>query len=110
MTYAEAAEIGIDNLEHGFFANTELDPDKKPDTCSESGGDYTLEHMTPGESGGESADRDARQSSRRDHLDAAGYGRERARRRDLGGRSAAAAAGGSGGDGTVRPRRLSLQS
>jgi imidazolonepropionase-like amidohydrolase len=48
VTYAEAAELGIDNLEHGFFVNTELDPDKKPDTCSESGGDYTLEHMTPG--------------------------------------------------------------
>ncbi len=48
VTYAEAAEIGIDNLEHGFFANTELDPDKKPDTCSASGGDYTLEHMSPG--------------------------------------------------------------
>jgi imidazolonepropionase-like amidohydrolase len=48
VTYAEAAEIGIDNLEHGFFANTELDPGKKPDTCSASGGDFTLEHMTPG--------------------------------------------------------------
>jgi Amidohydrolase family len=48
VTYREAAEIGIDNLEHGFFANTELDPDKKPDTCSASGGDYMLEHMTPG--------------------------------------------------------------
>jgi imidazolonepropionase-like amidohydrolase len=48
VTYAEAAGIGIDNLEHGFFANTELDPDKRPDTCSSSGGDYTLEHMSPG--------------------------------------------------------------
>lgn len=34
VTYAEATEIGIDNLEHGFLANTELDPDKKPDMCS----------------------------------------------------------------------------
>jgi hypothetical protein len=48
VTYREAAEIGIDNLEHGFFANTEFDPDKKPDTCSASGGDYTLEHMSAG--------------------------------------------------------------
>ncbi len=48
VTYEEAAEIGIDNLEHGFFVNTALDPGKKPDTCSESQGDYTLEHMTPG--------------------------------------------------------------
>jgi hypothetical protein len=48
ITYEEAAEIGIDNLEHGFFVNTSLDPDKKPDTCSASSGDYTLEHMSPG--------------------------------------------------------------
>jgi imidazolonepropionase-like amidohydrolase len=48
ITYPEAAAIGIDNLEHGFFANTELDPEKKPDTCSASGGDYTLEHTSPG--------------------------------------------------------------
>jgi len=47
VTYTEAAEIGIDNLEHGFFANTELDPDKKPDMCTRSGGDYTLEHVVP---------------------------------------------------------------
>jgi imidazolonepropionase-like amidohydrolase len=47
VTYEEATDLGIDNLEHGFFVNTELDPDKRPDTCSESGGDYTLEHMTP---------------------------------------------------------------
>jgi imidazolonepropionase-like amidohydrolase len=48
VTYPEAAEIGIDNLEHGFQTNTELDPDKKPDTCSSSQGDFTLEHMSPG--------------------------------------------------------------
>jgi imidazolonepropionase-like amidohydrolase len=47
VTYPEAAEIGIDSLEHGFAANTQLDPDKKPDTCTESAGDYTLEHMSP---------------------------------------------------------------
>jgi imidazolonepropionase-like amidohydrolase len=49
VTYEEAAEIGIDNLEHGFFVNTASDPDKKPDTCSASAGDSTLEHMTPAE-------------------------------------------------------------
>jgi hypothetical protein len=48
VTYPEAVEIGIDNLEHGFFVNTELDPDKKPDSCSASQGDDTLEHMIPG--------------------------------------------------------------
>src|SRR5262249_47715944 len=47
VTYTEAAEIGIDNLEHGFRANTEMDPGKKPDTCSDSGGDYTQDHMAP---------------------------------------------------------------
>lgn len=48
VSYEEAAEIGIDNLEHGFFANTALDPDKQPDLCSASGGDYTLERTIPG--------------------------------------------------------------
>jgi imidazolonepropionase-like amidohydrolase len=48
VTYDEAVEIGIDNLEHGFMANTALDPGKKPDTCSDGGGDYTLEHMPAG--------------------------------------------------------------
>jgi enamidase len=33
VTYAEAAEIGIDNLEHGFFAATDFVPDKAPDSC-----------------------------------------------------------------------------
>lgn len=45
VTYPEAVELGIDDLEHGFFVNTQLDPDKKPDLCSESAGLYTLEHM-----------------------------------------------------------------
>jgi imidazolonepropionase-like amidohydrolase len=47
VTYEEAIEAGIDNLEHGFSSNTAMDPGKKADTCSDSGGDYTLEHMTP---------------------------------------------------------------
>ena len=49
VTYREAAELGIDNLEHGFFVNTELDADKKPGTCTASGGDETLARLTPGE-------------------------------------------------------------
>jgi imidazolonepropionase-like amidohydrolase len=47
VTYPEAIELGIDDLEHGFYVNTQLDPDKKPDLCSQSAGEYTLEHMTP---------------------------------------------------------------
>ncbi len=46
VTYPEAVEAGIDDLEHGFFVNTQLDPEKKPDQCSDSEGNYTLEHMT----------------------------------------------------------------
>ncbi len=48
VSYPEAVELGIDDLEHGFFVNTQLDPDKKPDMCSDSQGLYTLEHMTSG--------------------------------------------------------------
>jgi len=47
VTYKEAAELGIDDLEHGFFVNTQLDPDKKPDVCSQSAGDETLARMDP---------------------------------------------------------------
>ncbi|HEU4712315.1 MAG TPA: amidohydrolase family protein [Pyrinomonadaceae bacterium] len=31
--YKEAAEIGIDNLEHGLFADSEFVPNKQPDQC-----------------------------------------------------------------------------
>src|SRR5258708_3061545 len=47
VTFKEAAELGIDDLEHGFFVNTQLDPGKKPDVCSDSAGGFTLEHMPP---------------------------------------------------------------
>ena len=33
VTYREAAEIGIDNLEHGLLANSDFVADKKPDVC-----------------------------------------------------------------------------
>ena len=47
VTYREAAQIGIDDLEHGFFVNTEHDPGKSPDKCSESDGLATLYAMDP---------------------------------------------------------------
>ena len=47
VTYAEAAELGIDDLEHGFGVNTQLDPGKKPDECTESDGQETLKAMDP---------------------------------------------------------------
>jgi imidazolonepropionase-like amidohydrolase len=33
VTYSEAVDLGIDNLEHGLFANSEYDPQKQPDQC-----------------------------------------------------------------------------
>ena len=48
VTYPEAVALGIDNLEHGFFVNTQLDPGKKPDQCSDGTGTPTLLKMTPG--------------------------------------------------------------
>ena len=47
VTYPEAAALGIDNLEHGFFVNTQLDPGKKPDECPATGGAPTLQAMAP---------------------------------------------------------------
>jgi enamidase len=37
VTYAEAADLGIDNLEHGFLASTDFVADKQPDTCPGQG-------------------------------------------------------------------------
>src|SRR5580704_15868451 len=34
VKYKEAAEIGIDNLEHGFMECSDFDSTKKPDICS----------------------------------------------------------------------------
>lgn len=33
ITYREAADLGIDNLEHGFFAATDWVTEKRPDEC-----------------------------------------------------------------------------
>ena len=48
VTYPEAAELGIDNLEHGFFVNTQLDSGKVPDVCSKREALETLSKMTAG--------------------------------------------------------------
>ena len=37
VTYSEAADLGIDNLEHGFFASTDFVADKEPDACPGQG-------------------------------------------------------------------------
>jgi imidazolonepropionase-like amidohydrolase len=39
VTFHEAADLGIDDLEHGLFVDTEFMPDKKPDVCPERGED-----------------------------------------------------------------------
>ena len=33
VTYREAVDMGIDNLEHGFFVSTDFVKDKQPDAC-----------------------------------------------------------------------------
>jgi len=48
VTYPEAIALGIDDLEHGFFVNTQLDPGKTPDVCPDSTGDPTIAAMKPG--------------------------------------------------------------
>jgi len=47
VTYPEAAALGIDNLEHGFWVNTQLDPGKQADLCPATTGGPTLLAMTP---------------------------------------------------------------
>jgi enamidase len=41
VTYREAADAGIDDLEHGFFAMNDFVPNKAPDTCVGRGGAAT---------------------------------------------------------------------
>ena len=43
--YKEAAEIGIDNLEHGLLANSEYVPDKQPDRCPGSAVAQSLRNL-----------------------------------------------------------------
>ena len=48
VTYSEAADLGIDNLEHGFLASTDFVADKKPDTCPGQGaGQQTINQLDP---------------------------------------------------------------
>ncbi|HJZ72011.1 MAG TPA: amidohydrolase family protein [Vicinamibacterales bacterium] len=52
VTFAEAADLGIDNLEHGFFPATDFVADKQPDVCpGQARGQQTIaeldEHGAP---------------------------------------------------------------
>jgi enamidase len=46
ITYREAADLGIDNLEHGFFAATDFVADKQPGVCPDAGA-QTLAALDP---------------------------------------------------------------
>ena len=48
VTYSEAADLGIDNLEHSFLAATDFVPDKKADECPGQGrGQQTIAALDP---------------------------------------------------------------
>src|SRR5262249_50486582 len=47
VTYPEAIATGIDNLEHGFFVNTQLAPNKQPDVCPMDATQAFLERAEP---------------------------------------------------------------
>lgn len=48
VTYPEAIELGIDNLEHGFMVNTQLAPGKQPDVCPMDQTAAFVERAEPG--------------------------------------------------------------
>jgi imidazolonepropionase-like amidohydrolase len=48
VTYSEAATLGIDNLEHGFFAATDFVANKTPDVCPGQGlGQQSIVDLDP---------------------------------------------------------------
>ncbi len=47
VTYREAADLGIDNLEHGFLASTDFVADKRPDECPRGGGSQSINATDP---------------------------------------------------------------
>jgi enamidase len=47
VTYAEAAALGIDNLEHGFLASTDFVADKQPDACPSQGREQSIGELDP---------------------------------------------------------------
>src|SRR5262249_19724897 len=48
VTYGEAADLGIDNLEHGFMTSTDFVPEKTPDICpGQTRGQETIDQLDP---------------------------------------------------------------
>ena len=73
VTYPEAAELGIDNLEHGFFVNTQLDPGKREDVIYTDVGWADDGEDDAGDAGGQGADCAAGEGSCGGDVDAAGF-------------------------------------
>jgi imidazolonepropionase-like amidohydrolase len=47
VTFAEAARLGIDNLEHGFIVATDFAPNKQPDVCPTGVAQQALPALDP---------------------------------------------------------------
>jgi imidazolonepropionase-like amidohydrolase len=45
VTYREAADLGIDNLEHGFMASSDFSSTKKEDSADYEGADNSLQQL-----------------------------------------------------------------
>ena len=73
--YREAAEIGIDNLEHGLFPDSEFVPNKQPDKCPRRCGQRQSAATGSQQRRGEGNDPDAGGEECGDHFHAAGLRR-----------------------------------
>ena len=76
--YREAAEIGIDNLEHGLLADSEFVPNKAAGQVPRRGRVASLRQLDLNSDAGEGNDSHARREERGDHFDAAGLRSRRA--------------------------------
>jgi len=47
VTYTEAIDLGIDDLEHGFMVDTDLATDKQPDDCPLKQSSAFVDHVEP---------------------------------------------------------------
>ncbi len=71
VTYREAADLGIDDLEHGFFVSTDFVQDKQPDVCPGQGeGMQALATVDTGSAAFKSLVQHLVAEARRDHVHA----------------------------------------
>ena len=101
VSFREAVALGIDNLEHGLFVNTDFDPEKRPDFCPPDALAKLGEPRYPGRGRAGPHPGDGRAQGP-DDLDPGGV-------RALRAQPAAAGAAGARGDGARRPRRIPHQ-